>query len=69
MEQAPRWEANSFSASPEIPHILWNLKIHYRIYKLPPPVPILSQMNPVNASPTDFLKVQLELASRPAEQL
>jgi hypothetical protein len=24
MEQSPSWEANRFSASQEIPHVLWN---------------------------------------------
>ena len=28
MEQSPSWEANRFSASQEIPHILWNSKVH-----------------------------------------
>ena len=27
MEQSPSWEANCFSASQEIPHILWNPKL------------------------------------------
>ena len=42
-EQCPSLEANRFSASQEIPCILWN-----RIHKCPPPVTILSQINPAH---------------------
>ena len=61
MEQSPSWEANWFSASQEIPRILWNARVHYRSHKRPPTVPILSQLDPVHTLTSHFLKIHLNI--------
>jgi len=57
MVQSPSWEANWFAASQEIPRISRNPKVHYRTHKRPPPVPILSQPNPVHIPTSQLLEI------------
>ena len=61
MEQSPSWEANRFSASQEIPRTSWNPKVHYRVHNSPPPVPVLSQINPVRGPTSHLLKIHLNI--------
>jgi hypothetical protein len=66
MQQSPYWGAISHSSSQEIPSLLWNPKVHYRVHNSPPLVPILCQMHPVHPTFLRYNRVQNGSGVHPA---
>ena len=57
MEWSTRCETDSFSASQEIPLILWNANVNYHGHKIPPSVSTPIQISAVHANLTSFLQM------------
>jgi hypothetical protein len=65
---SPSWEAASRSDIKKFPSNLWNQKVHFRVRKSLPLVPILSQMNPVNGNLFYFSKIRFNITLSPTSR-
>ena len=68
MVQSPSWATNMFAASQEIPRISRNQKVHYRTHKLPPPVSIMGQPNPVHIPTAHLLEIHPNIIHPPTSR-
>jgi hypothetical protein len=61
-QHSPSWKTNQpLQIVKEFPAFLWNPKFLYRTRKCPKLVPILSQLHPFRTTPSNFLKIHLNI--------
>jgi hypothetical protein len=65
MKLQPSLKANSHSSGQETPSTLWNLKIHYRVYKSPLLVSKMKHMDPAHILKISFNNILLSVPKSP----
>jgi hypothetical protein len=65
VQLSPSWGAANCAGTQEIPSILWNPKVHYRVHKTPPLVHTLSPINPVHTIPSYLSKIHFNIVHPP----
>jgi hypothetical protein len=65
MELSLFWEAANCAATQEFLSVLWNPKVHYRVQKSPPLVPILSQIDLIHNIPSYLSKIHFNIVRPP----
>jgi hypothetical protein len=65
VEVSSSWEAANCAAAQELPSILWNPNVHFRVHKSPPLIPILSQINPTHTVSSYLYKIHFNIVHPP----
>jgi hypothetical protein len=60
-ELGPSWGAANCAAIQKLASVLWKPKVHYRVHKSPPIVPILNQIDPVHIIPSYLSKIYFNI--------